>query len=247
MNNTLLKLKENFGEGIIKVNLSPVDSYYFDRNIDQGYVEEKLSHLSVCGELMISDLMTMALTIFPDLDISLLDGSYERFMNDFMKLISDCQMQYAGQIKIDGASVTLQDGSPAHQTMYDGLFALNENYEAVDRIEEGAELDDIVDRDMDDNDVTLAYNMATKRNPSNPEEARKFIKDAVLSNPNGQIARVLSSNFLKNYSFKEALEEVPEENIMESQKKGMSLFECKGKLGKIERYGKSYRITKFKF
>lgn len=247
MNGTLLKLKENFGEGIIKVNLSPVDSYYFDRNIDQGYVEEKLNHLSVCGDLLISDLMTMAITIFPNLDISLIAEAYTGFMNDFMKLISDCQMQYPEDITIDGNNVTLQNGSPAHQTMFDGLFALNETYEAIDRIDEGVELDQIVDKDMDDSDVTLAYNMATKRNPSSPSEARKFIKDAVLSNPNGQIARVLSSNFLKDYSFKEALEVVPEENIKESQKKGISLFESNGKLGKIERYGKSYRITKFKF
>jgi hypothetical protein len=251
MDKSLLRLKESFGKEMILENLNPVDKYYFDKGIERESMHESLSHLKMLENTTPDELVQCASNICPDADIPLVGGNNIQFTNELAKMMEYCsEIDPHGTI-LDNGTVFVEEGSKSHEILHDTVLALSEKYPAEDfdgeiKLEESQSLDDIIWKNMDDSDVSLAYSMATKRPSPSPEEARKFIKNSILNDKNGIVARVLKSSFLKNYSFKEALEEVPFENIKASQEKGISLFESNGILTKVERSGKSYRITKFK-
>lgn len=247
MRKVLSRLKESFGEGVVSVNLPPNEKYYFEKGIERDSMEEHLKHLIFVQNVPMKNILDFAIEICPSIDISLCGEPFDKFINDMAKLLEYSEEAYPESIIVEDSKILIPEEREVLGLLSDGVNALYESYEAPDKLEEAKDLDTIIWKDMDDSDVELAYYMATGRKPNNAEDGRNFIKNDVISNKNGKIARVLSSSFLRDYSFKEALEEVPLENVKRCQETGISLFESKNSLGKITREGKNYKITKFKF
>jgi hypothetical protein len=247
-NEKILRLKENFGDNMILLNLPPSAKYFYKNSILKESHMDNLSHLLIFQDIPKDKLTYVISDICPDIEIPLIGDDADSFQNEVLMMINHYMEIYPEDVKLLGGDININKSSDVSQILKDGICAMAEKYFSgeSDRIEESSSLDDIIWKDMDDDDVNLAYMLATKKKANSPEEARRYIKNDISNNPKGSISKVLKSSFLRDYSFKEALDIIPLKEMKRVSTNRFCLFESKGHIVKVEKKNNKYNITKFK-
>ena len=247
MSKSLIKLVENFGSGAVMANfVEPVSKYYAEKNILRDGDETLIAHMLPFEDASQENILKLASSLNPNIDIPLGDVELDAFVNDFLKMLCQCCTNYPSDIETSKDLSTFNIlTEEAQEYVQSGVDYVSDMNKVETPLLEAVDTDQLVDKVLSDLEVELLYKLQNPKATNYKKEYRDEIKKS-LKDPNSPAHRILKSSYLKESSFGEISSDLGTDVIKNVQKKSIVLTENAGHLVFLSKTKKGYSILKYK-